>query len=232
LIDSYLGFGAAYGSDGFCNSADGEEDFLSTVAGSGGPSSCATGTPSRTGVVSGSCAGYQKSGWQSVIGNPSDGLRDLPDLSLFGSDGLWGHYYVFCDSDPADEGTCAGAPSGWLAGGGSPFAAPIMAGIQALANQRTGQAQGNPNPRYYALAAKEYGASGSASCNSTLGNGVANSCIFYDLTRATWMCPALDQTIATGPPVGMGAVRFERCVPACISDHSWMGLRQRDRQRE
>src|SRR5208283_275150 len=54
LISSYLGYSAAYGSSGFCNSSRGEWDFLNTVAGSGGPSGCATGTPSNSGVVSGS----------------------------------------------------------------------------------------------------------------------------------------------------------------------------------
>ena len=57
-----------------------------------------------------------------------------------------------------------------------------MAGIQALVNQKTGERQGNPNPIYYSLAASEYGASGDSSCNSTLGNTVGNSCIFYDVT--------------------------------------------------
>ena len=28
------------------------------------------------------------------------GVRDLPDVSLFAANGLWGHYYVFCYSDP------------------------------------------------------------------------------------------------------------------------------------
>jgi hypothetical protein len=58
-----------------------------------------------------------------------------------------------------------------------------MAGIQALVNQQTGERQGNPNPVYYSLAAAEYGANGNSSCNSTLGKGVASSCIFYDVTQ-------------------------------------------------
>jgi hypothetical protein len=54
--------------------------------------------------------------------------------------------------------------------------------IQALANQRSGSRQGNPNPTYYSLAATEYGSTGDPSCSSMLGNGVAASCIFYDVT--------------------------------------------------
>src|SRR5262249_12686028 len=60
---------------------------------------------------------------------------------------------------------------------------PIMAGIQALINQKAGGAQGNPAPVYYQLASAEYGASGNASCNSSNGSGVAASCIFYDVTQ-------------------------------------------------
>jgi hypothetical protein len=58
-----------------------------------------------------------------------------------------------------------------------------MAAIQALVNEVNGSPQGNPNVVYYKLAAAEYGASGDASCNSTLGNGVASTCTFYDITQ-------------------------------------------------
>src|SRR5208337_2575575 len=184
LISSYLGYSAAYGSSGFCNSSRGEWDFLNTVAGSGGPSGCATGTPSNSGVVSGSCAGYTKPGWQSVLGDPSDGVRDIPDISVFAATGVWGHYYVACYSDVSKGGSsCLAAPDTWAGFGGTSFAAPIMAAIQALIDQRTGSRQGNPNPSYYALANTEYGTTGSAACNSTLGNGVASSCIFYNVTQ-------------------------------------------------
>ena len=54
-----------------------------------------------------------------------------------------------------------------------------MAGIQALINQNTGQAQGNPNPRFYTLGALEYGSSGSAACNSQQGANVGTGCVFY-----------------------------------------------------
>ncbi len=184
LIASVEGYSATYGSGGFCNSTIGARGFLSTAAGSGGPSGCATGSPSTSGVVSGSCAGYAKPSWQSVLGNPSDGVRDIPDVSLFAANGVWGHYYIFCDSDTANGGTpCTGAPSGWSGAGGTSFASPIMAGIQALVNQKTGARQGNPNPVYYQLAASEYGSSGSPSCNSTLGKGVASTGAFYDVTQ-------------------------------------------------
>jgi subtilase family serine protease len=102
---------------------------------------------------------------------PNDGVRDLPDVSLFAANGIWGHYYIYCNSDTGNGGAaCKGAPSTWSAGGGTSFAAPIMAGMQALVNQKTGARQGNPNPTYYKLAAAEYGSANSA-------------CIFYDVTQ-------------------------------------------------
>ncbi len=154
--------------------------LLEVVGGGGGASSCATGTPSTRGVVSGSCAGWPKPTYQSVLGNPSDGVRDLPDVSLFAADGIWGHCYVTCDS--SNSACVANEPASWVCAGGTSYASPIMAGIQALADQKAGGLQGNPNPFFYSLARTEYGASGNANCNSNLGNGADSSCIFYDVT--------------------------------------------------
>jgi hypothetical protein len=183
LISFFLtGSTITYGSSGFCNSAEGAGG-LTTASGSGGPSGCATGAPSVSGVVSGTCAGWPKPSWQTVLGNPGDGVRDLPDVSLFAANGIWDHFYIFCYSDVENGGTaCTGAPDTWSGAGGTSFASPIMAGIQALVNQKVGGSQGNPNPLYYGLAVNEYGGSGSTACNSTLGKAVGSSCIFYDVT--------------------------------------------------
>ena len=181
LSDYVTGSPAGYGPSGFCNTTLGEE-FLTTGSGSGGPSGCAYGNPSLSGVVSGNCAGYPKPYWQSLVGVPHDGVRDIPDVSLFAANGLWGHYYPICYSDPAGGGVpCTGAPDTWPGFGGTSFAAPIMAGIQALVNQRHGR-QGNPNPTYYAIANAEYGWKGSAACNSSNGNAVGSGCVFHDVT--------------------------------------------------
>src|SRR5277367_4661069 len=74
----------------FCNSTTANSDGLrNAIGGSGGPSGCATGTASTRGVVSGTCAGYTKPSYQSgLFGNPSDGVRDIPDVSLFASNGF------------------------------------------------------------------------------------------------------------------------------------------------
>ena len=184
LLSSYLGYSPTYGSASLCNDLSFGDLLQTTVAGGGGPSGCATGTPSSDGIVSGTCQGWPKPSWQSVLGNPSDGVRDTPDVSLFAADGLWSHYYVFCWSDTSNGGApCTGDPSNWSAAGGTSFSAPILAGIQGLVNQKTGARQGNPNPAYYQLAATEYGSIGSSSCNSSNGNGVASTCVFYDVTQ-------------------------------------------------
>jgi len=201
----YGGVSTPYGTSGFCNSAEGMADFLTTGSGSGGPSGCATGAPTMTEEVSGTCAGNPKPTWQSgLYGNPNDGVRDLPDVSLFAANGIWNHFYIFCYSHPGRRfggAPCTGNPdptasSGatWSAAGGTSFAAPILAGIQALVNQRTAAltiapipGQGNPNPVYYAIAASEYGPSGSPACNSSAQplprRGVATACVFYDVTQ-------------------------------------------------
>lgn len=194
LAADYFGFSTTYGEGGFCYSVPGEGAW-NIIAGSGGPSACATGTPSQPGIVGGSCAGWPKPSWQSLVGVPNDGVRDIPDVSLFAADGAWGHYYPFCLSDPSYGVDCSGTPDTWAGGGGTSFASPIMAGIQALVNQKTGERQGNPNPTYYSLATSEYGASGSASCNSTLGNAAGNSCIFYDVTLGDMDLPCSNTNV-------------------------------------
>jgi subtilase family serine protease len=186
LLTGYFGYSVSYGAAGFCASnAARQYGLQGVVGGSGGPSGCATGTPSASGVVSGTCQGYAKPDWQTAItGIPNDGVRDLPDVSLFAGDGMWGHYYVMCWSDVRNGGArCTGDPSTWAGAGGTSFASPIMAGIQALVNQQTGSAQGNPNYVYYRLAANEYGASGSSICNSSNGSAVDSGCVFYNVTQ-------------------------------------------------
>jgi subtilase family serine protease len=185
LTANFYGFSViADGLPNFCDVPGLPDIYLEDLGGSGGPSGCATGSPSFPEIVSGTCAGYAKPSYQSgVLNNPSDGVRDLPDVSLFAANGIWDHYYVYCWSDIANGGApCTGAPSTWSGAGGTSFGSPIMAGVQALVNQYTGASQGNPNYTYYRLAAAEYGSYGSNACNSSSGNGVASSCVFYEVT--------------------------------------------------
>ncbi|HTV80191.1 MAG TPA: protease pro-enzyme activation domain-containing protein [Steroidobacteraceae bacterium] len=194
LLASFLGTTPL----GLCNSpqvagtgSDATLSFLANaIGGSGGPSGCALGSPSVSGVVSGSCRGYAKPSWQNgLLGVPADGVRDIPDVSLFAANGIWDAYYVVCWSDPNTDPivgggfSCNGAPSTWAGFGGTSVSSPIMAAIQALVNQRTGSRWGNPDNVYYAMARQEYGYSGSSSCNSTTVNKTSNGCVFYDVTQ-------------------------------------------------
>lgn len=207
ILAGYFGYSTGYGTSGFCATSTATQDNLVNVAaGSGGPSNCATGAPDRYGVSNGTCQGFAKPSWQSVAGNPADGVRDIPDVSLFAGDGVWGHYYVTCWSNTRDGGSpCTGDPSNWSGAGGTSFAAPIMAGIQALVNQKTGSAQGNPNYVYYSLAASQYGSNASA-CNSSNGATVAQNCIFYNVTQGDIAvnCTGTQNCFGAGAASGFG----------------------------
>ena len=214
----------SYGPSSLCSDPTFGSLLATTVAGGGGPSACATGAPSTPDVVSGSCQGWPKPAWQSVLGNPSDGVRDTPDISLFAADGLWGHYYVFCWSDTANGGAaCSGDPSGWSGAGGTSFAAPIMAGVQALVNQKQGAPQGNPNPVYYQLANLEYGGSGSSACDASNGATVGASCVFYDVTFGDMDvdCAGSANCYFGGGTVGVLSTSNNAFAPAYGTNTGW-----------
>jgi len=152
-----LGYSPTYGSTSLCNDPLFGSFFSTTVAGGGGPSACATGAPSTPAWFGGTCQGWPKPSWQSLLGNPSDGVRDTPDVSLFAADGLWSHFYIFCWSDTRNGGAACTA---------------ILAAVRCRRNflrfadhgRRSGSYQpkgwrpaGNPNPVYYQLAATEFG---------------------------------------------------------------------------
>ena len=161
----------------FCNSATAAQDgLLNIVGGSGAPS-----------II------YAKPPWQhGIVGIPNDGKRDLPDVSLFSSNGFYGQAIVFCMSVVSQGGT----PCNYSvpldvfsnSAGGTSFAAPQFASIQALINQKAGAPQGNPNPVLYQLHKTAFGTaanpkiSGLAACNASLGNRVSPRCIFHDVT--------------------------------------------------
>jgi hypothetical protein len=116
------------------------------AAGGGGASSCITVSSSTGDCLS----AYSKPSWQTGPGVPSDGARDLPDVSLFASNGANLSAYAIC----AYEGECAagsGANAEVLLVGGTSASAPAMAGIMALVNQKYGR-QGQANFTLYPLA--------------------------------------------------------------------------------
>ena len=98
----------------------------------------------------GESSSWLKPSWQT--GTPNDNARDLPDISLFASNGFVNSYYLVCQSD-AFEGTCnLGDFQGF---GGTSVSSPQFAGIMALINQKTGSAQGIPGLKLYKLAAQQ-----------------------------------------------------------------------------
>jgi subtilase family serine protease len=176
LIATQKGYATTYGSAGFCNSALvlGGSKYTNISAGSGGPSAI-----------------YTKPAFQSlVVGNPADGWRDVPDVSLFAGAGVFQHTYVICYSDVADTKSggalCTGPPNTWDGSGGTSVAAPVVAGIMALIDQKAGfltNGLGNPLFRLYQLAGTTYGGSTLSQCNSSNGASVSSFCIFYDITQ-------------------------------------------------
>jgi hypothetical protein len=112
---------------------------------------------------------------------PSDGKRDIPDISFFASNGVLNNFYIFCESD--SFANCAVSQFG--AAGGTSFGAPIFAGIMALINQKmnTPEGQGIANYVLYKLASQQT----ASSCNSSSGSGT--NCVFNDVTSGTIAMP-------------------------------------------
>jgi len=170
-----------------CNNATFINDGLVAVGGGGGGvSNCTTSNGPGPSNCSG---GYAKPSWQIGTGVPADGLRDLPDVSLFAGDGTIQNFYVVCESDLA--GLSAGltpAPCSlaspyqdFVGEGGTSVAAQAFAGIVALIDQKQGGRQGNINPLLYSLA-----------------GGSSASSIFHDITSGTNAMPCVIETGVTG----------------------------------
>ena len=154
---------------------------LNIVSGSGGPSSCATQDDS------GNClAGYAKPAWQAGTGVPADGVRDIPDVSLFASDGFNNSFYIICEADAGIFGSqvnCSLKNLTFVGVGGTSASSPAFAGIMALVNQKMASQglsarQGNANYALYQLAAQN-----GASCDSSTVALTGNNCLFYDITQ-------------------------------------------------
>ena len=107
---------------------------------------------------------------------PSDGRRDLPDVSL--SAALHDGYAIFqLDQYPS--------ANYFSTVGGTSASSPSFAGLMALVVQKTGQRQGNANTRFYQLGSAQYGSGGSA--------------VFHDITSANNSVPGV-----TGYPCTTG----------------------------
>ena len=171
---------------------------LNIVAGSGGVSTL-----------------YGKPLWQSGVGVPTDGHRDLPDVSLFASAGFDGSFYIICQKDVAGFGTCNLDDLGvtFQGVGGTSASAPAFAGIMVLVNQAQATAQ-NPAPRQgnanyvlYQLFKMQTNANPALNCNSSATP--STSCTFYDVTRGNSALPG---------GVGTNSVPCTPASPNCSSN--------------
>src|SRR3984957_9868644 len=156
-----------------CNNTEaGQGGFIAVNGGSGGASNCTSSTSASPTSCSG---GYAKPLWQNVAGVPADGKRDVPDVSLFASNGFNNSFYIVCQSDEVN--TCDLSTGSFLGFGGTSVSSPAFAGIMALVNQKTGERQGNANYVFYKMAA-----TAANNCNSsTVSATGTNNCIFYDI---------------------------------------------------
>ncbi len=88
-----------------------------------------------------------KPAWQTGLGVPADMARDVPDVSFPGA-AHDGYYACYASAG----GDCSTGHFEYFSG--TSAAAPTMAAITALLNQKTGSQQGNMNPLLYRLAAQ------------------------------------------------------------------------------
>jgi len=179
----------AFGLDAISNGAQRGEVF----AGGGGASNCST-----VNTITGGCvSGYAKPSWQTGSGVPSDGARDLPDVSLFASNGANYSGYVTCDS----EGDCAPGASGNFGidvVGGTSASVQAMAGIMALVVEKYGR-QGQADAVLYPLAQQKPAA-------------------FHDITLGgNWDICVESDADCTLNSAGMGANQGESTVYSAAS---------------
>jgi hypothetical protein len=146
---------------------------VNSVAGSGGPSSV-----------------YSKPSWQT--GLTTDSARDIPDVSLFSSDGQNKSFYIVCQSDQDITGDTGCNLTKFVsttpfhdfqAVGGTSAATPTFAAIIALVNQHLATG-GNPTPRQGNVNYVLYGLAKTPAnvCPSTTTT-LPNACVFNDVTK-------------------------------------------------
>jgi len=136
---------------------------------------------------------FAKPTWQTGTGVPTDGKRDVPDISVSASPDHDG--YLFCTEDDGAGGIVSTCTSGFRTGAGGSFtvvggtsaSAPTFAAILALTNQYIGGSGLAPvNPTLYGLA-------------STAG-------VFHDVTGGDNKVPCTSPS--TNCPAGTTSIGF------------------------
>ena len=130
----------------------------------------------------------------------TDGLRDIPDVSLFASDGgpvdstgktINRSFYIVCQSDQdiaGDTGCNLNISNvspfhDFQATGGTSAALRRLLQSWHWSTRRPGSGKGTPTLRLYSLAKSE----AFATCNSS--TGPANTCVFNDVTKGNISVP-------------------------------------------
>jgi len=93
---------------------------------------------------------FSKPPWQMGNAVPTDGRRDVPDMSLASSPNHDG--FIICSQGECQTGYRRNSDQSFTVIGGTSAAVPTFAGIAALINQKLGGRQGNLNPKIYSLA--------------------------------------------------------------------------------
>jgi Pro-kumamolisin, activation domain/Bacterial Ig-like domain (group 3) len=160
-------------------------------------------TTASGGLTAGGAAGggasayFSKPAWQVGTGVPSDGSRDLPDISL-NSAAMHDGYVVCSQNTSAGESGCT---SGFLSSngqvnvfGGTSFVGPIFAGVLAMVEQKLG---GTPNAGIGNVGPTLYG----------FLNGPTYSSVFHDITSGNNSVPCSQGTLncPNGGSVGFNA---------------------------
>ena len=139
--------------------------------------SCPSGVnPNLSSGGGGPSAIFGKPAFQAgVAGIPSDGARDIPDISFSaaGHDG-----YIVCQGHGTNSGCDMGSV---FVVAGTSASTPSFAGIMSLVDQKTNSRQGLANITLYRLAAGETLANCNASKLEPAAPPAAN-CIFNDVT--------------------------------------------------
>jgi hypothetical protein len=161
--DSVVSDGSLSGNSAYLDPTSGETNIIAT----GGGASCAVSPAdpvAAAGVCSGALTGYAKPAYQNAV-TASDGVRDLPDVSLFSANGKYQAVWVLCSDGVTDANTDGGytncqldngvfgSDSNFDGVGGTSAAAPAFAGMLALVSQSLGGVRlGQANNVLYSLA--------------------------------------------------------------------------------
>jgi len=195
-----------------CTSVDTSSGAADLTAAGGGLSNCILGTENNSGLITcgtgspSANGGYAKPSYQTSL-TPADSVRDLPDVSFFGSNGgplpptaASNVAYVICQSDtnPQNSATPTGVAcdlntpyQDFSLVGGTSAATPAFAGVMALVNQSTGQRQGNANYVLYNLAASDTTYYKAGKCLTSTGGSSGTpvmpnaACVFNDVNKGS-----------------------------------------------